>query len=254
MKPSTNAATERAKRTGTRWTGPTLLVVLAAVVGTTVAVAGGTVAAAGGDAPASVQTADGDDTEPEFDENVYTADRGDSVDVTVSLGNDSVATFQAGSVNESVYHITAELIDQDGDGTVVVTFDTETAGSDQQVLSVSEGDSIRNVSQGGEFAGANEPVGSDTLAAGDYTLYLDAGNRTAAPLTQDNADTLATLSLSESQSDDSAMNETTPSSSTATTTETAPETETSDGSGPGFGIVGALVALVAAALVARRAE
>jgi|GEM_PF-2455817 copper(I)-binding protein len=165
-----------------------LLTTVLAVVGLTVAATGGAVA---------LQTDSSDSGTADFGQNVYTADRGDTVDITVEFDNTNTSTVQIGDPDNSGYHVTAQVEDRDDDGEAVVTFDSETAGSDQQVLSAAGDDAVTNVTQGGTFDGMNEPAGSDILEAGDYRLYVTAGEKSSDQITD--ADARATLSLEEGE-------------------------------------------------------
>lgn len=220
-----------------------MLLVLTAVVGTTVPVTG---AVAGVDGSGTVQTESGDNVSVEFDENVYTTERGDSVTVTVRMDNTSVTALQIGDPDAG-YALTAAVEDRNGDGTAVVVFDT--GGGQQPLTTPDDGDTVRNVTRSGASADSGPGVG-------DYEIALAPGEKTTSRLARDDVEALATLSVAESQSDGGATAETTPSRTRTSSgaTDTATDTGTSDGSGPGFGVVGALVAVVAAALVARRAQ
>ena len=147
--------------------GIVLLTTLLAVVGLIVAATGGAVALQEGSGSA------------DFGQNVYTADRGDTASITIEFSNTDTATVQIGDPDNNAYHVTAQVEDQDGDGEATVTFDSETAGSDQQVLAASDGDAVTSVTQGGPFDGMNDPAGSDILAAAQYTLYVTAGEKSS---------------------------------------------------------------------------
>lgn len=104
-----------------------------------------------------------------FGQSVYTAERGDTVEITVEFDNTNTSTVQVGDPGASSYYVTAQVEDRDGGGEAVVTFDSETAGSDQQVLSAAGDDAVTNVTQGGSSDGMNEPAGSDMLDAAGQT-------------------------------------------------------------------------------------
>jgi len=135
----------------------------------------------------------------DFGSPTYAEARGDEVAVEVTLNNTDTATVQFGETATANYNLTAELVDEDGDGRVRVEFDTFEAGhggaAPGDVLSVDGEDSITEVRQGGPFT-TDYPgaVGTDTLEAGQYELRVAAGETDGAVTDPDG---VATLSLSE---------------------------------------------------------
>ncbi|WP_276272921.1 DUF7282 domain-containing protein [Haloarcula litorea] len=145
------------------------------------------------------------DASVSFRDSVYTEEVGDVAEIVVELENTDTATIQVGDYTNDNYNITAEIEDGDGDGRVTVQFNSYTAGvpnsggSDAPsttVLTVADSDDeIRNVSQGGTFTGANDPLGDNVLEDSDYDVLLEQGDKDASVVESEEA--VATLNLRE---------------------------------------------------------
>ena len=144
------------------------------------------------------------DAEADFDDNVYSDQRGDIVNITVEMSNTDEATIQIGQASNNGYSITADVIDENEDGIAHVEFNSFTAGTgENSVLTAGNGDTdVKNVRTGGGFSGNS--VGDDILDATDYNMYVGQGTTTNSQGSIDGDDIVdarATLSLSEATID-----------------------------------------------------
>lgn len=185
------------------------------------------------------------DIDASFEKEVLEGHQNDTVSIPIVLDGTDTATVKIGGkvVN---YALVASVTDVDGDGRVVLAFDTETAGTDATSISVTGDDEVSLESE--------TELEHPPLVVGNYPLSLYSGTT----IDQENETDAATMTLIEPKATTTRPTtlETTGTSETTekpmqSTTET--ETTTSSGSGvPGFGPVIALVALAAAALLAAR--
>lgn len=125
----------------------------------------------------------------EFGESVVTAEAGETAEISVTLSDAETATVRIGSdaVN---YVATVTLRDGNGDGTVVLRYDTAKAGSGGAFAVAADADSV-SVDDETDL-GDQSPI-----AAGNYELAVAPGN---AGL--DDETDVATLALAESGSSD----------------------------------------------------
>jgi len=103
-------------------------------------------------------------TATDDDENVVTVSQGETAEIPVSLADGGNKTLSVGS--EAVnYQINATVSDDDGDGEVLVLFDTAAAGTEEATVSVADdGDSLAVTSP--------EPDLSSTLDPAAYTYRV----------------------------------------------------------------------------------
>jgi|GEM_PF-1834027 serine protease len=156
------------------------------------------------DAAAAVERVAGDEPsrgEADLQQSVYTGEVEGTTEFTVELSGTDTATLQVGSGADSNYYAAAELAETDGDGSVVVAFDADAAGTDQQVLTTPDSDvTVSKVTQGGGFDG------SAPLDAGDYPLRVRAGEKSGDSLAEGDADAVGTLVLEESEPEQAPYN------------------------------------------------
>jgi len=139
-----------------------------------------------------------------LDADILTEDRGDVVDVTVSLDGTDRATVTIGDRSETDWAQNISVADGDGDGTVTIEFNTYTAGTSDngyRVYSLADpDDSIVNLAPGsGDLFFVDTP-GEATLGADDYPIRAVAGTVPASS-TLDGPDDVATLSLGTASAD-----------------------------------------------------
>lgn len=154
-----------------------------------------------------------------FDDRLVQTQQGDVAELTLAFEGVDAATLVVGG-DEVGYELTAAVTDGDGDGTVVLLFDTHAAGGDGDVLVAVGADDAVEVSDETSLDGR--------LDIGDYDADVYAGETTDGDATD-----IATLVLNEA----------------AEPTETDAGTE---GDAPGFGVAAAVGALLVAGFVARR--
>ncbi|MDG5775585.1 BGTF surface domain-containing protein [Haloarculaceae archaeon H-GB2-1] len=144
---------------------------------------------------------------------IVTDHSGDVVNIPVSLSNTERATVVVGSASEDNYVANLSVKDGDGDGEVVVQFNTYTAGtgaagSASGVFSVEDSDDKLIESHENKSAGLFNPAtaSDDTLDASDYNLAVYAGdNADAQAVTSDSADDVGTISLLEPSVDETTL-------------------------------------------------
>ncbi|GCF15180.1 hypothetical protein Harman_31150 [Haloarcula mannanilytica] len=109
-------------------------------------------------------------TETDDSENVVTVSQGETAEIPVSMTEGESKTLSIGS--EAVnYQINATVSDDDGDGAVLVLFDTAAAGTDPETLRVADdGDSLTVT--------APEPDLPSTLDPAPYTYRVFDGQTT----------------------------------------------------------------------------
>jgi len=123
----------------------------------------------------TVAQCDGDCTDPvpetpartDDGENVVTVSQGETAEIPVSMTDGGTKTLSVGS-EATNYRINATVSDEDGDGEVLVLFDTAAAGTDAETLTVADdGDSLTVT--------ASEPELPSTLdpAAYPYRVFED---------------------------------------------------------------------------------
>ncbi|WP_135853075.1 DUF7827 domain-containing protein [Halorussus salinus] len=125
----------------------------------------------------------------EFGESVVTTEAGETAEIAVTLSDTETATVRIGS--EAVNYIaTVTLRDGNGDGNVVLQYDTAKAGSGGAFAVAADADSVSVTDETdlGEQSG---------LDAGTYDLAVAPGNASLEEKTD-----VATLSLAESGSSD----------------------------------------------------
>jgi len=156
-------------------------------------VVGGVAAAPGGPAGLSDTTGDvpspGQDADSavqsngtaSFDGGVFEEERGDVVEVTVSLEGIDTATVRIGSVEEVNYALETTVRDA-GDGRVTIRFNSYTAGTSDdgnQVVEVTGDDEVVSVSESGDFTDAVSDPANGTLASVRYGLRVWPGPESA---------------------------------------------------------------------------
>lgn len=204
--------------------------------------AGGTSATAGTPADASAANASA-----AFGQAVYLTTGGDATELTISLNGTDTATVQVGATTKR-YVANVTVTDGDDDGTVTLLFDTGVAGvagTDEATFAVaSDADDVTVRDE----TSLDEPLGVADLPV---TASVDGAETDSATILvreesrEESGDVTSTATPSPTPTD------TVADTTSATATNGSDEGST-DESSPGFGLVAALVALVGAALLARR--
>lgn len=178
-----------------------------------------------------------------FGQTVYLTTGGDATELTISLNHTDTATVQVGATTKP-YVANVTVTDGDDDGTVTLLFDTGDAGVDGETFAVaSDADGVTVEDE----TSLDEPLGTADLPV---TASVDGSQTDSA--------TVLVREESREAADDGSSTATETASPTATdnatdtTTTTAGDDTSTDEGSPGFGLVAALVALVGAALLARR--
>ncbi len=178
---------------------------------------------------------------------MYEVQKGNTVAMNFSLKDADTVTVQIGG-GQKKYKLNATVTDANGDGTVVLLFDTSKAGSgDASALTVKGNDKLSFTNEtkaklAPDMYGLTVYAGAHGNAAqlGYGGLQVKGETTSTRSTTSDSASTTPTTY------DESGMTSTTMDDNTSTTT-------TSNGSGqPGFGLGVSVVAFAAVALLARR--
>ncbi|KZN24444.1 PGF-CTERM sorting domain-containing protein [Haladaptatus sp. R4] len=180
-----------------------------------------------------------------FNRSMYEVQKGETVTMSFDLKDADAITVQIGG-GAKAYKLNATVTDGNGDGTVVLIFDTSKAGSgDGSALTVNGDDGLTV---------KNETKSEFSPDMYGLTVYAGTGKNVpkigygGLEVKGDSTTTRETTSGSDS--------ETTTTNHERTTTTTANDsstTTTSDSGGqPGFGLGVSVVALAAVALLARR--
>lgn len=123
----------------------------------------------------TVAQCDGDCTDPvpetpartDDGENVVTVSQGETAEIPVSMTDGGTKTLSVGS-EATNYRIDATVSDEDGDGEVLVLFDTAAAGTDAETLTVADdGDSLTVTASEPELPSRLDP------AAYPYRVFED---------------------------------------------------------------------------------
>ncbi|WP_458206949.1 DUF7827 domain-containing protein [Haladaptatus sp. NG-SE-30] len=191
--------------------------------------------------PLLYQQADGNGTVT-LNRSIYEVQHGETAVMNLSLTDLDGITFQVGG-GQADYKLNATVTDGNGDGQIVLLFDTSKAGSGDGAALTTKADAdnltVKNETKVDSFepnmygltvyAGTSENV--STVALGGLDVQGD--------------ETTGGTTTTTTTSDDDSSDET-----TTTTTGTTESTE-SDGQ-PGFGVGVAIAALAGVALLARR--
>lgn len=172
-------------------------------------------------------------------------DTGGTAAIEIELTNTTTTRLQFwGKHTEYAANVT--VTDGDGDGSVVLEFDTGSAGSDGTTFSTeADGDSV-TVRNEATLDGSLQSVDLRVAAHVDGTETDEA-----SVLVRDRS--TATATTTATASDDAATATADGDTATATATDSEPTgTSTSSSSAPGFGVAAGLLALAGAALLARR--
>ncbi|WP_336337275.1 DUF7282 domain-containing protein [Haloarcula brevis] len=140
-----------------------------------------------------INVSESDEGEASFETSTVQDEVGDVVNITVQVDNTEDAVINVGDENDDNYYIQGQIEDDDGDGEVVVQFNSYTAGdhSNSTVLSVPGDDDIDNIEEGGDYTRGG--LSGDTLEAGSYSMNVTAG--TSPDVTS--PDSVGTLRLNE---------------------------------------------------------
>ncbi|MBX0324037.1 surface glycoprotein [Halomicroarcula sp. F13] len=142
------------------------------------------------------------DAEASFGESVVSEERGDIARIPIELENTDEATATIGNRNDDGYQMTLDVEDGNGDGEVVVTFNTFLAasGSPSSVIDTVNDDDDVEIAGDGETATFNgPPAGNDILDASSYSMNVTAGAGSSALSNGvvDDSQDVATLDLQE---------------------------------------------------------
>ncbi|WP_328517174.1 DUF7827 domain-containing protein [Haladaptatus caseinilyticus] len=218
----------------------TSLVIVSLLAGTAVAGTAGT--ATNTDQNPAVQSplffqqeGDGNGT-VSFNHSIYEVQQGETATMNFSLDGLDAMTVRIGG-GQADYTLNASVTDGDGDGQVVLQFDTSKAGSGDGSALTARGDD--------DTVSVTNETNADSLKAFMYGLTVYSG-------TGENASEIAYGGINvHGDGSSNRTTTTTEGESSGTTTTTATETTGSDGQ-PGFGIGLAVTALAGVALLARR--
>ncbi|WP_423745891.1 PGF-CTERM sorting domain-containing protein (plasmid) [Haladaptatus sp. SPP-AMP-3] len=179
-----------------------------------------------------------------FNRSIYEVEQGETVTMNVTLEDVDAVTVQLGG-GAMDYKLNASVTDSDGDGTVVLTFDTAKAGS-------GDGSALTTKAGADELTVKNETTVDGELPANMYGITVYAGTGDSAPTIEYGGLNVKGDGTSGSRTT-AANTPTTYDESNMTTTTSNDSTTTTDSSGqPGFGVGISVVALAAVALLARR--
>jgi PGF-CTERM protein len=160
--------------------------------------------------------------------------------IDVRVANTTEATVVLGS-SASNYELTVNVTDGNGDGKVGLQLDTGAVGADGSPVSTfRDADSLTVV---------EESVRGDGLDAAGYSLQVYTGGVSGQP--SDTAIMMVQAAETTTTTTTTTTDPTTSTTTSTTTTAATTATTTSDGQ-PGFGLLVALVGIVAAALLAIR--
>ncbi|SIQ79123.1 PGF-CTERM protein [Haladaptatus litoreus] len=223
----------------------TSLVVVSLLAGTAVAGTAGT--ATNTDQNPAVQSplslqqeGDGNGT-VSLNRSMYSVQQGETATMNFSLSNLDGMTVQLGG-GQADYKLNATVTDGNGDGNVVLLFDTSAAGS-------GDGSALTTQSDADNLSVKNETE-MDSLEPGMYGITVYSGTDENVPkiayggVNVQGDETTETTDGNETEDGDS--------SGETTTTEDGTTEDTESGGQPGFGIGLALTALAGIALLARR--
>lgn len=181
-----------------------------------------------------------------FDQSMHEVQQGETVTMNLSLDDLDAMTVQIGG-GEMTYKLNATVTDGNGDGTVVLSFDTAKAGS-------GDGSALTTKGDADELTVKNETKTDGGLAPNMYGITVYAGTGENVPtigyggINVEGETTTSGRTTTTTTDDGSSGHMTTTTTSGGETT-----SETTDGTGqPGFGIGISVVALAAVALLARR--
>jgi PGF-CTERM protein len=183
-----------------------------------------------------------------FNRSIYEVEQGETATMNLSLEDMDAMTVQLGG-GAMDYKLNASVTDSNGDGTVVLVFDTAKAGSD-------DGSALTTKADADELTVKNETKVDGELPANMYGITVYAGIGDSAPTIgygglnvqgdESNTSRTATTTDTTTTPDESGEGMTTTTTSNESTT-------TTDSSGqPGFGVEISVVALAAVALLTRR--
>ncbi|WP_132057709.1 DUF7827 domain-containing protein [Halorussus amylolyticus] len=207
------------------------------------------------------QTTTETDSRVVFGDADLTTERGGTVSIPVELTGTDTASLKIGTEDAVNYALDVTVEDGNGDGQVVVVFDTDAAGEPNatKVTTEASEDAATVNDETADFEG--EPP-YPALAPGAYPvelyddedrfvaesrLRIEEASTTEGPMTETTVDETTDIATTMDETTDIA---TTEEDTTDIATETSDDTESSV---PGFGPTVALVALAGAAmLVARR--
>jgi PGF-CTERM protein len=193
-----------------------------------------------------------------FDEDVYLVAPDDPVEMVISFEEVDRATVRVGDETTD-YDANVTVVDADGDGTVNLTFDTSAVGGDGEPFSV-EGEDELTVEdelsvEDPETALVNVPLSASVegIQTGAATILVrEEDPDTPGTPTDDGTPDDGTPDDGTPTEDDGTPDDGTP------TEDGTPEDGMDDGTPtdgedtPGFGLIAALVAVLAAAVVALR--
>ncbi len=193
--------------------------------------------------PLVYQQADDTNGTVTFNDSIYDVTRGDTATMNLTLTDLDNITVQVGG-GQSDYTLNATVTDGNGDGQVVLLFDTAKAGS-------GDGTALTTKSDADNLTVTNETTVDGELPANMYglTVYAGTGENASAiahgGLNVQADGTTDARTTTTTTTDDGSGDETT------TTTDATTTTTESDGQ-PGFGVAVAVTALAGVTLLARR--
>lgn len=206
------------------------------------------------------QTTTESDTRIAFGDGEMETERGGNVTIPVELEGTDTATLEIGREDVVNYALVVTVTDGNGDGSVVVEFDTDAAGEDD-AAKVTTRDGADDVAVESEVEHVNDEPPHPPLAADNYPVALYEG-------TGDDRVFVQVSEMRVLESETTTVGETTdvpteePTTTdivtepepTDTTETTSDGTDPADGVGdvPGFGPALTLAALAAAAALAAR--
>ncbi|ODR79225.1 PGF-CTERM sorting domain-containing protein [Haladaptatus sp. W1] len=179
-----------------------------------------------------------------FNRSIYEVEQGETVTMNVTLEDLDAMTVQLGG-GAMDYKLNASVTDGNGDGTVVLVFDTAKAGS-------GDGSALTTTADADELTVKNETTVDGELPANMYGITVYAGTGDSA-LTIEYGGLNVKGDATNGSRTTATNTSTTYDESGMTTTTSNDSTTTTDSSGqPGLGVGVSVVALVAVALLARR--
>lgn len=180
-----------------------------------------------------------------FNRSIYEVEQGETITMNVTLEDMDAMTVQLGG-GAMDYKLNASVTDGDGDGTVVLTFDTAKAGS-------GDGSALTTKADADELTVKNETTVDGELPANMYGITVYAGTGDSAPTIEYGGLNVKGDATNGSRTTTATDATTTYDDSNMTTTTSNDSTTTTDSSGqPGFGVGISVVALAAVTLLSRR--
>ena len=183
------------------------------------------------------------DEDANVTESVVAVHEGSVAEIPIELSGTDTATIRIGG-REVGYAINATVTDGNGDGTVVLLFDTAAAGRDGATLSTKAG--------ADSSAGDSETELKSPLDPGHYEIHVYPGEDT----TGEETDAAALVLQDAPETTTAGTTVVTPTETTTRSTDaTDPSGATENAGGqPGFGVRISLVALLGVVIAARRRD